>query len=154
MIFVFLCLTSLSMTVSRSIQSSCKWHHFILFYGWVMFCWGFPGASLVKNPPANAGDSGSVPGSGKFPGEGNGNLLQCSCLGNPMDREAWRATVHGVAKQWGTTQQLKQQNDVYLVLWVWIRNLTCGPLISSGDSGLIIMNQGHRYFFFHVSINS
>ena len=49
---------------------------------------GFPGGSVVKNPPANAGDMGSVPGSGRFPGEGNGKSLQCSCLGNPMDREA------------------------------------------------------------------
>ena len=47
---------------------------------------GFPGVSVVKNPPANAGDAGSIPGLGKSPGEGNGNLLQCSCLGNPMDR--------------------------------------------------------------------
>ena len=73
---------------------------------------GFPGGSVVKNPLGNAGD----PGSGKFPGEGNGNLLQCSCLGNPMDREAWQGTVHEVAKEWGTTQQLKQQNNVHLVL--------------------------------------
>ena len=60
---------------------------------------GFPGVSVVKNPPANAGDAGSIPGLGKSPGEGNGNLLQCSCLGNPMDRGAWIATVHGVAKE-------------------------------------------------------
>ena len=57
---------------------------------------------MVKNPPASAGDAGylgSVPGSGRSPGEGNGNLLHYSCLKNPMDR-AWRATVHGVAKSW------------------------------------------------------
>ena len=54
--------------------------------------------SEVKNLPANAGDAGSIPGSGRPPGEGNGNALQYSCLGNPMDREAWQATVHGVAK--------------------------------------------------------
>ena len=53
---------------------------------------------MVKNPPANAGDMGLIPGSGRSPGRGNGNSLQYSCLGNPMDREAWRATVHGVAK--------------------------------------------------------
>ena len=50
--------------------------------------WGFPGGSVVKNMPANAGDMGSVAGSGRSPGKGNGNLLQYSCLGNPMDREA------------------------------------------------------------------
>ena len=51
-----------------------------------------------KNPPANAGDVGSVLGREDSPGEGNGNSLQCSCLGNPMDIGAWWATVHGVAK--------------------------------------------------------
>ena len=55
--------------------------------------WGFPGGSVVKNPPANVGDVGSISGSGKSPGEGNGNPLQYSCLGNPMDRGAWQATV-------------------------------------------------------------
>ena len=58
----------------------------------------FPGGSAVKNPPVNAGDTGSVPGPGRSPGEGNGNPLQYSCLENPMDRGAWQATVHGVAK--------------------------------------------------------
>ena len=56
---------------------------------------------MVKNQPANAGDTGdmgSIPGSGRSPGGGNGNALQYSCLENPMDRGAWWATVHGVAK--------------------------------------------------------
>ena len=56
---------------------------------------------MVKNPLANAGDLrgvGSIPGSGIFPGEGNGNPLQYSCLENPMDRRAWWAAVHGVAQ--------------------------------------------------------
>ena len=52
---------------------------------------------MVRNLPANAGDSGSVPGSGRSPGEGNGKSLQYSCLGNPMDRGAWQATVLEVA---------------------------------------------------------
>ena len=59
---------------------------------------GFPDGSMVKNPPASMGDTGSIPGLGRAPGEGNGNPLQCSCLENPMDRRAWQATVHGVAK--------------------------------------------------------
>jgi len=59
---------------------------------------GFHGGSVVKNPPANAGEAGSIPGSGRSPGEGNGNPLQYSCLENPMDRGAWWATVHGVTK--------------------------------------------------------
>ena len=62
---------------------------------------GFPDGSVVKNPPASAGDArdlGPIPGSGRFPGERNGNPLQYSCLGNLMDRGAWWATVHGVTK--------------------------------------------------------
>jgi len=51
-----------------------------------------------KNPSANAGDTGSVPGSGRSPGEGHGNPLQYSCLGNPMHRGAWQATVYGVTR--------------------------------------------------------
>ena len=51
---------------------------------------------MVKNPPANAGDVGSIPGSERSPGEGNCNLLQYAYLGNSMDTGAWRATVHGV----------------------------------------------------------
>ena len=61
---------------------------------------GFPGGSVVKNSPANAGDSGSIPGSGRYPGEGNGNPLQYSCLRNPMDRGVWRATIQRVTKSW------------------------------------------------------
>ena len=59
---------------------------------------GFPGGSDSKESACSAGDAGSIPGSGRSPGEGNGNPLQYSCLENPMDRGAWRATVHGVTK--------------------------------------------------------
>jgi len=58
------------------------------------------GSSDCKESACNAGDSGSIPGLGRSPGEGNGHPLQYSCLGNPMDRGAWRATVHGFAKSW------------------------------------------------------
>ena len=61
-------------------------------------CWGFPGGSEGKASACNEGDLGSIPGSRRSPGEGNGNPLQYSCLENPMGRGAWRATVHGVAK--------------------------------------------------------
>ena len=61
---------------------------------------GFQCGVVVKNPPANAGDAGSIPVLGRSPGGGNGNPLQFSCLGNPLDREAWWAPVHGVAKSW------------------------------------------------------
>ena len=60
----------------------------------------FPGGSVVKNLPANVGDAGSIPGAGRFLRVGNGNLLQYSCLRNPMDKGTWQATVHGVAKSW------------------------------------------------------
>ena len=60
-------------------------------------------ALVVKNPPANGGDSrdtGSIPALGRSPGEGNGDPLQYSCLGNPVDRGIWQSTVHGVTKSW------------------------------------------------------
>ena len=60
----------------------------------------FPGGSVVKNLPVNAGNVGSISGSGKSPEEGNGNPLQYSYLGNPTDRAAWQATVHGVEKRY------------------------------------------------------
>ena len=61
---------------------------------------GFPGGSEGKASACNVGDPGWIPGSGRSPGEGNGNPLQYSCLENPMDRGAWWATVHGIAKSW------------------------------------------------------
>ena len=66
--------------------------------------YGFPGGAVVKNLPVNTGDTGSIPEQGRAPGEGNGNPLQYFCLGNPMDRGAWQATVHGVAKESGATE--------------------------------------------------
>ena len=59
---------------------------------------GFPGGTVVKNPPANAGDTGLIPGLGRSLGEGNGKSFQYSCLGNSMDRGIWRVRDHGVAK--------------------------------------------------------
>ena len=70
-------------------------------------CGGFPVGSVVKNHPlANAGDPGSIPGTGRSLGEGNGNPLQYSCLGNPTDRGAWWTTVLGVTKELDTTECL------------------------------------------------
>ena len=68
----------------------------------------FPGGSEVKASACNAGDLGSIPGSGRSPGDGNGNPLQCSYLENPMDGGAWWATVHRVAKRawWATVHRV------------------------------------------------
>ena len=76
---------------------------YIYLYTFIIYIhnkWGFPGGSVVKNPPANAGHMGLIPDPGRSPGEGNGNPLQYSCLENPMGRGAWWATVHGIAKNW------------------------------------------------------
>ena len=71
---------------------------------------------MVKNPSANAEDArdvGSIPAPGRYPGEGNGNPLQYSCLENPMDRGAWWATVHGVAKSQTRLKQLSRHARDY-----------------------------------------
>ena len=70
---------------------------------------GFPGGPVVKNPPANAGDTGSIPGSGRSPGEGHGNPVQCSCLEAPMDRRASRATVRVDTRDGQKTERLSSR---------------------------------------------
>ena len=73
---------------------------------------GFPHSSVSKESACNAGDLDLIPGSGRSPGEGNGNPLQYSCLENSMDRGAWQATVHGVAKsQTRLSNQTQEQPD-------------------------------------------
>ena len=67
---------------------------------------------MVKNSPSNAGDLGSIPGSGRPPGGGHGNPLQYSCLENPMDKGAWRAAVHEVAKS-GTRLSTALDSSVF-----------------------------------------
>ena len=71
-----------------------------------MLCLEFSGGSVAKNVPANAGDTGSIPGSRRCPGEGNGNLLQCSCLDNPTDKGAWQVTVPWGHKESDMTERL------------------------------------------------
>ena len=63
---------------------------------------------MIRNPPAKAGDVGLIPGSGRSPGEGNGSSLQYSCLENSMVRGAWRAIVHGVAKELDMTEHTRK----------------------------------------------
>ena len=75
----------------------------MIFGGFIQHFVGFPAGSVVENLPANAGDAGdpgSIPGSERPPGGGNGNPLQDSCLESCMDMGAWHATVHGAAKSW------------------------------------------------------
>ena len=93
----------------------------------------FPGGTVVESQPANAGDacvSGSIPGLGRSPGEGNGNPLQYSCLENPWDRGAWWAAVHGVLKSW--TWLSTHNFHIYVYIYTWPLNSTglncAGPL--------------------------
>ena len=90
-------------TDSQSGELSCVVYEYLESIG------GFLGGSGIKNLPANAGDLGLILGSGRLPGEGNGNPFQYSCLQNPMDRGVLWATVHGGRKESDRTLQLKQQ---------------------------------------------
>ena len=79
-----------------------------------------PGGLVVKNLPASigdAGDVGSIPGSGRCPGEGNGNPLQCSCLENATDKGAWRATVHAVTES--QTWLSMQAANILIILHIY-----------------------------------
>ena len=72
---------------------------------------------MVKNPPENGGDEVSIPGSGRSPGGGHGNLLQYSCLENPIDRGAWWAIVHRVTKSWTGLKQLSTHANKKQSMW-------------------------------------
>ena len=92
-----------------------------------------PGGLVVKNPPANAGDVGSIPGSGRTPAEGNGNPLQYSCLENPMDRGTWRATVYG-SQESDTSEQLNNNNNTDTQVKLVLEQETC-QLRKTGHPG-------------------
>ena len=99
---------------------------------------GFPGGSVVKNPPANTGDVPSIPGSGRSPGEGNGNPLQYSCLGNSMDWGAWQAIVHGVARvrhNLEATQEFQPSFQLH-----FLKNTTCKVVHTFGKVYIIQPN--------------
>ena len=89
-----------SMLKSRDISLPTKIHLVKAMFLSSCHVLGFPGGSDSKASACNAGNPGSIPGSGRSPGEGNGNPPQCSCLENPMDGGIWWAIVHGVAKSW------------------------------------------------------
>ena len=96
---------------------------------------------MVKNPPAIAGDAGSIPGLGRSPGEGSGNPLQYSCLGNPMDRGVWWATVHGVAKESDMTWH---QNYSHMLAVCQIHSLSHLTLIASPNQLSVITGKKLR----------
>ena len=98
-----ICLLQLNKTTKQNYVSAFDFHQPVDKEG---LPWWLTG----KESTCQAGDSGSIPGWGRSPGEGNGNLFQYSCLGNPMDRGAWWATVCGVAKESDTTEQQQEKN--------------------------------------------
>ena len=90
--------------------------------------WGFPGGSVVKNPPASAGNVDSIPGLGRSPRVGNGSPLQYSHLENPMDRGSWWATFHGIAKSLTQLKRLNMHTHQYilfLLLTNWGSSVIC-----------------------------
>ena len=101
----------------------------ICIWGWLFSLPRFTGA-VVKNLPDNARDEGDVcliPSSGRSPGIGNGNPLQCSCLENSMDRGVWQARVHGVTKirSWLSTALHSDPNQSYLMGWQCLAGGRC-----------------------------
>ena len=90
-----------------------------------IYVWASLVAQLVKNLTANAGDVGSIPGSGRSPGEGNSNPLQCSYLGNPVGRGAWWATVHGVAKESDMTEWLNNNICIHICVCLCVERRVC-----------------------------
>ena len=96
-------------------------NNFLLYKKMATLIYSFPCGSADKESSCNAGDQGSIPGLGRSPGEGNGNSFQYSCLGNPIDRRAYWATVYGV------TESQAQLNDLhkhtYLQKYLWLFSL-------------------------------
>ena len=125
--------TSVSLLLSR-IQGYryhlSKFHIYVLVYTVL----GFSGGSEVKVSVCNTGDPGSIPGLGRSPGEENGNPLQDSCPENPMNREAWWATVHGVAKSW---TQLSDFTYLLILYWCFSFWLTSLCIIGSSFIHLV-----------------
>ena len=96
---------------------------------------GFPGGSVVKNPPANVGHKCSIPGSGRSLGVGNGKPLQYSCLENPTEGEAWQVTIHGVPKESDRTYRLKNTNkclhSISCLTWDLVQQPRLEPRLSA-----------------------
>ena len=103
--------------------------------------WGFPGGSVGKEFACNTGDVGSVLGSGRYSGGGHGNPPQYSCLEDSMDRGAWQATIHGVAKESDRTEETEPQGRIIL-----IQNRQCWVLKCSFN----LPCDFHGYYFWTV----
>ena len=109
---------------------------------------------MVTNLPVNAGDEGLIPGSGRYSGERNGNPLQYSCLGNPMDRGAWWATVHGVSRESDVTELLNNNNKQmvldaeYVLLAIGLQNFlqSCGRHCFARGPGQDTWSHFHSFF--------
>ena len=111
--------------------------------------WGLPGGSVVKNLPANAAGKGSIPGSGSSPREGNGNPCQYSCLGNPMDRGAQQATIHGVTE----SDMTEQLNDPCTCKVAWkTKHSTISLSLSFTPS--LLLSLSLSFPFFHLLAGS
>ena len=94
---------------------------------------GFPGGSDHKESDCNMGDPGSIPGSGRSPGEGSGCPLQYSCLENSMDRGVWWATVHGITEL-DMTEQFNTFNTLVTVKWIRRKNAQSGSKAAEATS--------------------
>ena len=110
---------------------------------------GFPGDSVMKNPPASAGDKGLIFRLGRSSGEGNGNLLWYSCLGNPMDRGAWWATVHGVAES-DTAGWLNNSKASKVLEGKGLPNVA---ILSSGPSRTLLQEKKNGGYFLDFQLD-
>ena len=122
----FCLLLSLYLLFEASELGIKRFRYFMMIFKFQSYCqkldhWyislDFPGGSDSKVSACNAGDPGSIPGSGRFPGEGNGYPLHYSCLENSMDRRAWWATVHGVAKS--RTRLSDEAHSTVSIRWLY-----------------------------------
>ena len=111
LLFIFFWVSLSVSTPQKSFLHLSTWSSLsACYFEWLYcFCLGIPGNSVVKNLPANSGDTGSILGWGRSPGAGNINSLQYSCLGNSMDRGAWLTTVCWVSKELDMIQQLRRR---------------------------------------------
>ena len=121
-------LPTLLYTSPQSFFYKLQWHTVFKIVV-LFFTWSFPGGLVVNNLSTNEGDAGSIPGSGRYPGKGNNNPLQYSCLENPMDRGAWWSTVDAVRQSWTWLSNLVHTWILYLYShfgnFQWIRTAFC-----------------------------